>query len=85
MTQGVSQQQCGVTHCGFLPLLLVSVSYSLKGSHFEEGFHKPQGELTYSEKSRMGFRLVTVVTTVYAASEQADSQISLRGSWHFSV
>lgn len=70
MTQGVSEQQCDVTHSGFLPLLQASASSFLKGFHFEQGLHEPQGELTRSADPRVGFGLVMVITTVYAVTAQ---------------
>ena len=84
MTQGVFEQECGLTHSSFL-LPLRSVSTSLKGFSSKQGFHKLQGELTHSTKPCVGFGLVMVITTVYAASEQAQAHISPRGSWYFSL
>lgn len=84
MTQGVSEQECGLTHSSFL-LPLRSVSTSLKGFSSKQGFHKPQGELTHSTKPCVRFGLVMVITTVYAASEQAQAHISPRGPRYFSL
>lgn len=69
MIQGVSEQQCDMTHSGFLPLQ-VSVSSFLKGFHFEQELHEPQGELTCSADPRVGFGLVMGITAVGAVTTQ---------------